>query len=127
MPAGKLSLVVQRRPALEFAQPLCGLLVDEWVEIVPEREETTAIAFQFNPPDACAPQTVLLAVPPVPDWTGPSRSLHRVLVETLDLAKLRAVDAEALGATAAQYLPALFFAFNANDEAVSTDFAPLTR
>ena len=67
-----------------------------------------------------------LAVPPVPGapWTG--QTLHRVLVETLDLAKLRAVDAEALGEIA-HYLPALFFAFNAGDHAVSTDFAPLTR
>ena len=49
-----------------------------------------------------------------------------MLVETLDLAKLRAVDTEALGERG-QYLPALYFAFNAKDDAVSTDFAPLTR
>jgi hypothetical protein len=49
-----------------------------------------------------------------------------VLVETLDLAKLRAVDPSRLGA-AAQYLPALYVPFNAADDAVSTDFAPLTR
>jgi hypothetical protein len=47
-------------------------------------------------------------------------------LETLDLAKLRTVDTEALGELA-QYLPALFFAFNAEDDAVSTDFTPLTR
>jgi hypothetical protein len=47
-------------------------------------------------------------------------------VETLDMAKLRAVDAEALGEIG-HYVPALFFAFNVNDEVVSTDFAPLTR
>jgi hypothetical protein len=93
---------------------------------VPSRTETTAIAFQCNPPDACAPQSVLLAVPPVPDAPWTVAGLHRVLVETLDLAKLRAVDAEALGEIA-QYLPATFFAFNAQDDAVSTDFAPLTR
>jgi hypothetical protein len=61
-----------------------------------EPPQTTAIAFQFNPPDACAPQSVLLAVPPVPDQPWTVASLHRVLVETLDLAKLRAVDAELL-------------------------------
>jgi hypothetical protein len=49
-----------------------------------------------------------------------------VLEETLDLAKLRAVDTETLG-EAAQYLPALYLAFNARDHAVSMDFAPLTR
>jgi len=123
--AGKLSLVVQSTVAVDTALPLAGLLVDEWVEVVPSATETTAITFQFNPPDACAPQTVLLAVPPVPDAPWTVADLHRVLMETLDMAKLRAVDCEALGELA-HYLPALFFAFNANDDAVSTDFAPLT-
>jgi hypothetical protein len=126
VPAGKLSLIVHAANTLKVDQPLCGLLVDEWVEVVPSSKETTAIAFQFNPPDACAPQSVLLAVPPVPDEPWTVASLHRVLVETLDLAKLRAVDAEALGEIG-HYLPALYFGFNTNDEVVSTDFAQLTR
>ena len=50
---------------LDLTQPLAGLLVDEWVEIVPSAQETTAIAFQYDPPDAFAPQAILLAVPPV--------------------------------------------------------------
>ena len=124
--AGKLSLVVQSASDVDVEEPLCGLLVDEWVEVVPSAAETTAIAFQFNPPDACAPQSVLLAVPPIPDQPWTVASLHRVLVETLDLAKLRAVDAEALWEVA-HYLPATFLAFNANDEVPSTDFAELTR
>lgn len=124
--AGKLSLVVHAAATLKVDQPLCGLLIDEWVEVVPSSKETTAVAFQFNPPDACAPQSVLLAVPPVPDQPWTVASLHRVLVETLDLAKLRAVDAEALGEIG-HYMPALFFAFNDNNEVVSTDFAQLTR
>ncbi len=124
--AGKLSLVVHAAASLKVDQPLCGLLVDEWVEVVPSSMETTAVAFQFNPPDACAPQSVLLAVPPVPDQPWTVASLHRVLLETLDLAKLRAVDAEALGEIG-HYVPALFFAFNTNDEVVSTDFTQLTR
>ena len=126
MPAGKVSLVVQAVAPVDFAQPLRGLWIDEWSEIVPSREETTAITFQYNPPDACAPQTILLAVPPVPgeDWTV--ATLHRVLAETLDLAKLRGVDSDALS-ECGQFLPALCFAFNAKDDAVSTEFAPLTR
>ncbi|MGZ5904624.1 MAG: hypothetical protein ACXWKQ_04685, partial [Reyranella sp.] len=123
---GKLSLVVQTLAAINTAQPLTGLLVDEWTETVPNTRETTAVTFQFDPPDACAPQCVLLAVPPVPgvDWT--SDVLRQVLEETLDLAKLRAVDAETLGEVA-QYMPALYLAFNAKDDAVSTDFAALTH
>jgi len=65
-------------------------------------------------------------VPPVPDVDWTIGTLHRVLAETLDLAKLRAVDSDAL-ADCGQFLPALCFAFNAKDDAVSTDFTPLTR
>ena len=95
-----------------MAVALTGLLIDEWTETVPSTRETTAVTFQFDPPDASAPQCVLLAVPPVPgvDWT--SDTLRQVLEETLDLAKLRAVDAETLGEVA-HYLPALYLAFNA--------------
>ena len=81
------------------------------VSLVPSATETTAITFQFNPPDACAPQSVLLAVPPVPDAPWTVGGLHRVLMETLDMAKLRAVDCEALGELG-PYMPALYFAFN---------------
>ncbi|MEO8153875.1 MAG: hypothetical protein ABI605_12450 [Rhizobacter sp.] len=123
---GRLSLVVQGAEGLNPAQMLAGLWIDEWTEVVPSTTETTAIAFQLDPPDACAPQCILLAVPPQPDVPWTVGSLYRVLLETLDLAKLRALDAESLS-DAAQYLPGLYLAFNANDDVVSTDFAPLTR
>jgi len=126
IPASKVSLVLQASAPFDATKPLAGLWIDEWIDLVPSREETTAITFQYNPPDACAPQSVLLAVPPAPDEDWSVGTLHRVLVETLDLAKLRAVDSEALVETG-QYLPALFLGFNAKDDAVSTDFAPLTR
>jgi hypothetical protein len=126
MPPSKLSLVVHTIGAINATQVMTGLLVDEWVEVVPNTRETTALAFQFDVPNSAAPQSVLIAVPPVPgqDWT--SETLRRVLVETLDLAKLRAVDTASLGA-AAQHLPGLYLAFNTEDHAVSTDFAPLTH
>ena len=126
MPPSKLSLVVHTIGTINTTQVMTGLLVDEWVEIVPSTRETTALAFQFDVPDSCAPQSVLIAVPPVPgqDWTA--ETLRRVLMETLDLAKLRAVDTGALGA-AAQHLPGLYLAFNMEDHAVSTDFASLTN
>jgi hypothetical protein len=126
LPASKLSLVVQSSVAINPAQELSGLMVDEWVEIVPNQNETTALAFQFDPPNSFAPQNVLIAVPPVPgqDWT--TESLRQVLAETLDLAKLRSVDPSLLGA-AAQYLPGLYLPFNVANDAVSTDFAPLTK
>jgi hypothetical protein len=123
---GKISLVLQNCMTINTTLPLSGLLLDEWTEVVPNDHETTAITFQYDPPNAAPPQNVLVAVPPVPgvDWTADT--LQRVLIETLDLAKLRAIDPELLGETA-QYLPALYMAFNVNNDAVSTDFAPLTQ
>ena len=106
---------------------MAGLLIDEWVEIIPNAKETTGVAFQFNPPDSFAPQSILLAVPPAPDKAWTLGDLQRVLLETLDLARLRAVDAEALDETG-HYLPgALFRASTPSDDTVSTDFAPLTQ
>jgi hypothetical protein len=125
LPSGKLSLVVQAGMTIDTTQPLSGIMIDEWTELVPSDRETTALTFQFDPPDSTPPQSVLIAVPPVPDAPWTSETLRRVLLETLDLAKLRAVDPELLGETA-QYLPALYMAFNVANDAVSTDFATLT-
>ena len=126
IPPSKLSLVIHTIGTINPALFTTGLLVDEWVEIVPNTQETTALAFQFDAPDACAPQSVLIAVPPVPGQDWSAETLRRVLMETLDLAKLRAVDTASLGA-AAQHLPGLYFAFNTEDHAVSTDFIAVTR
>lgn len=133
VPAGKLALVVQASDTLEPTQPMVGLWLDDWVELVPNARENTGIAFQFDAPDACAPQAVLLAVPPdaAQPWTA--WSLQRLLRETLELAALRGVDAESferafvdpVGAAGsavgevAQFLPALGLAVNAEGDAVS--------
>lgn len=125
LPAGKLSLVCQTLATVNTSQPLTGLLVDEWTETVPNARETTALTFQHDPPDAMPPQSLLIAVPPQPgmDWTYDT--LRQVLDETFDLARLRSLGPEALGA-ASQALPALALAFNVRDDVVSTDPAPLT-
>jgi hypothetical protein len=116
---GAASLLLQDAPA-SFDGPLCGLLVDEWTELVPSRNETTGIAFQYDPPDASAPQSILLAVPPVAGEPWTVGGLNRVLLETLDLARLRTVDADLLG-DVAHFLPASYLAYNAHGDAVSSD------
>ena len=124
LPGGKLSLVVQSAVPVNVQQPLTGLLIDEWVEVVPSATETTGIALQYDQPNAAPPQAILLAVPPdlAAPWTV--WSLQQVLLETLDLARIRAVDPDALG-EAGQYLPALYLAYNTASGAVSSDFAAL--
>jgi hypothetical protein len=120
----RFSLVVQSAPTLDVKRPLAGLLIDEWVEVVPNATETTGLVFQFDQPDAAPPQSILLAVPPDLDQPWNLWSLQQVLLETLDLARIRAVDPELLDEVG-HYLPALYFALNAAGDTVSTDFSVL--
>ncbi|PWT73781.1 MAG: hypothetical protein C5B46_04990, partial [Proteobacteria bacterium] len=139
MPAGKLSLVVHSEPTLNLAQPLAGVLIDEWTEVIPSARETTAITFQHDAPDQRAPQVMLLAVPSSPGEPWTAAGLHRLLLDTLAQAQVRAIDAEGLdtavlnplpGAQAvgelAHFLPAIHFAVNVDGDAVSPDFKSLT-
>lgn len=129
--SGGFSLVIQSPGKLDFSQPLAGLLVDEWVEVLPSAQETTGMVFQYDQPDAAPPQCILLAVPPDPNQAWNLWSLQQVLLETLDLSRLRAVSPEVLDEVG-HYLPALYFATNekgstvsAPDSTVTTDFSAL--
>jgi hypothetical protein len=124
IPPGRLSLLVHMPEAIDFTQPaIAGLLIDEWIEVVPNTRETTGVVFQYNQPDSVAPQAILVVAHPNPVvqafWTIPW--LQQVLRETISLVKMRAVIPELLDETS-QYLPAAYFAFNADDHTVSTDF-----
>lgn len=103
----RLSLVCLTTGAVDFTGPVAGLLIDEWVETVPNTEEVTGLAFHFDAPQPRAPQALLLAVAPegVKQWDA--QTLETTLRETLELAKLRAVDLTALGQVG-QYFPAMY-------------------
>ncbi|WP_133244903.1 hypothetical protein [Caulobacter radicis] len=110
--------------------PVCGLMVDEWVEAIPNAKETTGLAFHYDQPGARAPQAVLLATPPNAEAAWRPETLEAILLETLELAKLRVLDLAALQTAettkvglAGHLLPALAFAINAEGDAISTDFA----
>jgi hypothetical protein len=124
LPGGKLSLVMQSTTPVDMRQPLAGLLIDEWVEVVPNATETTGIALQYDQPNSAPPQTILIAVPPEIGSPWTVRSLQQVLLETLDLARIRAVDPDALGEVG-HFLPALYFAHNTAGDTVSTDFTTI--
>ena len=72
-------------------------------------------------PGAESPQCLLVAVPPRQAATWHVDDILAILGETLDLARIRAVDLELLGSLG-QVLPATYLAANAANETVSTDF-----
>ena len=63
-------------------------------------------------------------MPPDPDKPWTLWSLQQVLLDTLDLARIRAVDPDALDEIG-HYIPALYFADNVAGDTVSTDFTSL--
>lgn len=122
--SSRLSLAAFAPQTPAAAAPIAGLIVDEWIEVLPSPQQITGISFHQDDPTARAPQSLLLAVRPdsFPEWT--LESLEGTVLEALDLAKLRAVDMDALGSLG-HYLPALYFAYNAGGpqvDTISTDF-----
>lgn len=73
-----------------------GVLIDQFVEFIPTQEVETGVAFEADAPNNEAPQALLLAAPPkgAKRWTDDL--LKDILVDTLDLLKVRMVDMDAL-------------------------------
>jgi hypothetical protein len=124
MPPGDyVSLSLWNRPA-NLSDARCGLLVDEWTEVIPTENETAGIAFHFNRPNAVAPQALLLAI--APELRGAWRwdDLVAVVNETLDRAQLRAVEPDFVAATEYfQILPTILAEFSKRGLLKSTNFA----
>ncbi|MFJ3726503.1 hypothetical protein ACIPYQ_28620 [Streptomyces sp. NPDC090045] len=116
--------------AARTAQPLpgapgaCGLLLDEWTEMVPTGRETTGIAVHYDGPDSEPPQAMLLVAPPSPDGDWTTEDLLAAIADTFDLARARAVEPTHLEDTAyAQLLPAAGMSATRKPITVSTDLA----
>jgi hypothetical protein len=102
----------------------CGLLLDEWTEVIPMDTETTGIAFHYDRPNSEPPQTMLLVTPP--NFTGKWQwqDLVDALNETLDMAKKRAVEPRQVDATPyARLLPAAIMAATLYPISISANLA----
>lgn len=107
-----VSVMLHSAEAPNVAAQLCGLMLDEWTEVIPEKEVNAGITFHFNRPNAMPPQTLLLAVPPQVrgNWTWDD--LMAILHETLDRSKMRAVEPnQLLTGPTFQTLPAVITEF----------------
>jgi hypothetical protein len=92
---------------LDGTEEFAGLVVDEWIDVVPRPTVTSGMAVNAVGPAARPPQAILLAVSPDGQpWTR-DKLLH-TLADTLELARIRAVTLERLP-WAGRILPALYF------------------
>ena len=118
--SGKVSLLLHAPGgAADLQQPGFGLLVDDWVETIPNASEHTGISFRYPDTAGEAAQTILVAVSPTTASNWDFDSLAAIVNETLDNAKLRALDLQSLDGLA-QLIPGIFLAANAGDETIST-------
>jgi hypothetical protein len=87
--------------------PQCGVLLDEWTEVIPATTRDTALTFNYTRPDNEPPQTMLLVTSASRAGTWQWDDLVGALNETLDLAKKRGVEPAMMDPTAySRFLPA---------------------
>ncbi len=85
----------------------CGILVDEWTELIPSKNETTGVVFHFDKPNSEPAQVMLLAMPS--DFRGQWQwqDLVDIVHETLEMAKKRAIEPDQIDKSRyAWFLPA---------------------
>lgn len=92
--------------ALRADKALAGLVLDSWVERIPADQVTTGVALNFDAPSSRAPQSLLLMVPPR-DESWSFQLVVDTLMETLEAARLRAVDPDILDSYGHQF-PAIY-------------------
>ncbi len=95
IPAGALSLVTHTPLApVTFDQPVAGLVIDEWNEMIPRKSEVAGLTFHYDQPNAAAPQAMLLAVAPDDRRLWDLETLRATLVDTMQLFRVRAASAD---------------------------------
>jgi hypothetical protein len=121
-----LALFGANQPLPGAADRWTGLFLDEWTELIPNREESTAVAFHYDDPGAEAPHAVIVAVPPDAAETWTLDTVSAVLRETLEAARLRLVDGDLLGVLS-PLLPATYLASNSKLDTVAVKFDGLVQ
>lgn len=103
-PRGRTAFVAWRRRDGRALQdpgdPVCGLLLDRWSELVPAAEADAAIAFHVDAPSTAAPNAILLCVPEAGLETWSESGVLAHVLEAFELATLRTVQPQALGGLA---------------------------
>jgi hypothetical protein len=128
----KLLYTAHFAKAFDKTKPVCGIVVDEWTEVIPSDKETTGIAFHYDQPNSEPPQTMLLVTPPVFKGEWDWETIVLSLEETLSMAKKRAIEpSQVEGTTYSQFLPTTITAVTSHLITVAMNYAqtniPMTK
>jgi hypothetical protein len=103
----------------------CGLLLDEWTEPLPKKEEVTGIAFNYDAPNSAPPSAILLAVTPEETGSWQWENLVASVLDTFERAKLRAVEPDMIEEVTgfAALLPSTIAEFTTGQSTIGLDYA----
>jgi hypothetical protein len=123
-PTGERLVYTARFPGTPDTTATCGLLVDEWTEVIPATDETVGLAFHYDRPGSEAPQTWLLVTAPRLSGSWAWADVLGALDETFDLMRIRAVEPSQLEPTPyARFLPATTSAAALHDVSITLNLA----
>jgi hypothetical protein len=121
-----LSVVMHGASIFNTTVSQSGLLVDDWAETIPVKQEITGIAFNYNQPGSMPPQALLLAVPPKITGHWNWDDLMGIVNDTFLRAKQRAVEPAMLDKLGNPeidlLLPALLSSFSQYDMDFALDY-----
>jgi len=123
--SGEHLLYTARYPAgFDPAAVICGLLLDEWTEVLPSDRATVGLAYHFDQPSSEAPQSLLLVTPATGGKVWTWEDLRQAVPDTLRLARQRAVEPVHLGQGAVtRFLPATISAITTRGVSISLLYA----
>jgi hypothetical protein len=126
IPLDAISMVVESDGSQPTVPITCGMVIDEWPEQIPINQVTAGIAINYDQPSSEAPQSIILAVTPQIKNYWLWNDLMDTLNETVDMAKIRAVEPDMIqDSPLSQVLPAVVAQMNGDgsNTSPSLDFA----
>ncbi len=124
------SLIYTAHFAKDFdvTDSICGIIIDEWTEIIPFNEETTGITFHYNEPNSEPPQTLLLVTPSHDGTNWDWEDLVGAMEETVKMTKQRGVEPSMIDSSKfGQFLPTTLMAVTSNLINISVNLALVNK
>jgi hypothetical protein len=120
---GRIAIGACLPVAHDLAGDQAGILIEEWTDVIPNRDQTSGISFHHNQPNAKAPQCLILGLTPSITGNWSWQDLVDMMNETFELAKKRAIDYERLSGSAVGQLPGIAIPFTQGGNAIGLSAA----
>jgi len=104
---GRIAIGASLPPQHSIMGYQAGIMVEEWMDVVPLKEQTTGISFHYDQPNAKAPQCLILGLTPQITGNWQWDDIVDMMIQTFDLAKKRGLGYEAVSETPIGQLPGL--------------------